>query len=79
MRLRIACASLAFLCSAFVATGQTPAPTCANLHIVPAVRECTSVAAIHVGEAGIMVLTNPNSEDRFLVEDLASVPGVRPG
>jgi hexosaminidase len=78
MRLRIACASLAFLCSAFVATGQTPAPTCANLHIVPAVRECTSVAAIHVGEAGIMVLTNPNSEDRFLVEDLASVPGVRP-
>ena len=48
MRIGFACASFVFLCSALVLTAQTPAPTCADLHIVPAVRECKAVELIHL-------------------------------
>jgi hypothetical protein len=38
------------LCSTIVATAQTPAPTCADLKIVPAVRECKSVTVTSLSE-----------------------------
>src|SRR5712672_1607656 len=49
MRLRFCCASFTLLCSALVAIAQTPAPTCADLHIVPAVRECKAVKVVGLG------------------------------
>ena len=53
MRLRFALPSLILLCAAAGAAAQTApaAPTCADLHLVPAVRECRSVVqvAIHGG------------------------------
>src|SRR6266700_2747022 len=70
MRLRFCCASFTLLCSAVVAIAQTPAPTCADLHIVPAVRECTSVSSIPIGSAGLSILAEKNTEDEFAAEDL---------
>jgi hypothetical protein len=46
------------------------APTCADLHLVPAVRECTAVKVIPVGAAGLRVLAENNSEDQFAAKDL---------
>ena len=51
MRLRFCAFSLVFLFSALVATAQAPAPACADLHIVPAVRECRAVEVISLGGA----------------------------
>jgi len=70
MCLRFCCASFAFLCSAIVATAQTPAPSCADLHIVPAVRECTNVKVVHSFDFGIPISTEHNPEDEFVAEDL---------
>ena len=53
MRLRFALPSLMLVCAAAGAVAQTApvAPTCADLHLVPAVRECRSVVevAVHGG------------------------------
>ncbi len=70
MRLRFACASLVFFCSVLVATAQTSAPTCADLHIIPAVRECTTIRVIPIGTTGLSVLAGNNTEDEFVAADL---------
>jgi hexosaminidase len=49
MRLRLCCASFALFSSALVSIAQTPA--CADLHIVPAVRECKSVKSVSLGSS----------------------------
>src|SRR5579859_2535732 len=72
MRFRFACASLAFLCSSLVATGQTSKPTCAELHVVPALRECTSMHSIPIGDSGVLISSAKESHDaaEFAIKDL---------
>jgi hypothetical protein len=64
---------LIILCAGADASAQTAAaaaPTCADLHLVPAPRECTAVQAIPIGGIGFFVTSEKNSEDQFAVEDL---------
>ncbi len=77
MYLRICCALFAFLGSGLLASSaQTPAPSCADLHIVPAVRECTGVRIIPIEAAGISVFSDKQADDEFAAEDLRqSAPG----
>jgi hexosaminidase len=57
----------------FAAQAQSnPTPTCADLHLVPAVRECANVVSVPVGESGGMILSEANTEDRFTDSDLRS-------
>jgi hypothetical protein len=73
MRLRFAAISLLFLCAGGGALAQaTPpaAPTCADLHLVPAARECMAVEAIPIGGVGFFVTAEKNAEDGFAAEDL---------
>jgi hypothetical protein len=69
--------SLSFLSSILFYTGLSaigqdlPAapPTCADLHLIPAPRECVSVAAIPIGGVGFFVAAG-GAEDGFAAEDL---------
>jgi hypothetical protein len=72
MRLHLAATSLLFLCATAGAFAQTApaAPTCADLHLVPAPRECTAVQAIPIGGIGFFVTAETNAEDGFAAEDL---------
>ncbi len=70
MRLCSASSFFAFLCSAFVLNAQTPAPTCADLHLVPAVRECSAVESIRVGQSGVDMGYDKTAEDEFVGRDL---------
>ncbi len=71
MRLRFSLASLVLLCAAAGAVAQTSAaPTCADLHLVPAPRECTAVATITVGESGVSLVYEKNADDEFAAKDL---------
>ena len=62
---------LALLAAAQSQTQPTPAPTCADLHLVPAPRECVSVDAIPIGGLGFFVAATGGAEDSFTAEDLA--------
>ena len=67
MRLHLSLAPI-LLISSLTALAQTP--TCADLHLVPAPRECTAVNAIPIGGVGFFVAaTGP--EDSFAAQDLA--------
>src|ERR1035438_8274257 len=84
--MRVRAGVIAFCCvsTALVASGQgaaatpkiaqvsalTTAPTCADLHLVPAVRECTAVAAIPIADLGFFVTAVNGAEDGFAAEDL---------
>ena len=71
MRLRFCLTLLEMLCAGVLAAAQTsPAPTCADLHLVPAVRECADVRVIPIGNAGLSVSTDNNAEDEFAADDL---------
>ena len=66
---------LALLCAAAAAVGQnspTGAPTCAELHLVPAPRECASVETIPIGGVGFFVAAG-GAEDGFAAEDLTEL------
>jgi len=69
MRLRLSLA-IFFLSAAAVAAAQTVVPSCADLHLVPAPRECTAVASIPIGGLGFYVTAN-GPDDSFAAEDLA--------
>jgi len=71
MRLHLPLASI-LLGFAVHAVAQAPpsAPSCADLHLVPAPRECTAVASIPIGGLGFFVAAN-GSEDGFAAEDLS--------
>jgi hexosaminidase len=45
-------------------------PTCADLHVVPAPRECKAVKSIAIGSTGLRVISNKNAEDEFAAKDL---------
>jgi len=49
---------------------QTAPPTCADLRLVPAPRECTAVATIPIGDLGFFVTALNSAEDGFAAEDL---------
>ena len=49
----------------------TPAPTCADLHLVPAVRECMAVDELPIGESGLVIPHEKDAEIDFVVRDLA--------
>ena len=46
------------------------APTCADLHLVPAVRECKAVKSVAIGPEGLRVISGLDAEDGFSAEDL---------
>jgi len=71
MRLRVSCVLFLFLCSIVAAAAQTPAPTCADLHIVPAVRECRTVDSLPIGNSGLVIAHEPDAETEFIVRDLS--------
>jgi len=72
MRRSFAVFTLLFLCALAGAFAQTsPAiPSCADLHLVPAPRECTAVQTVPIGNIGFFVTSKKNAEDQFTVEDL---------
>ena len=72
MRLRFALASWLLVCSAGGAVAQSSvAATCADLHLVPAVRECLAVESLPIGESGVVIPHDENAETEFVVQDLA--------
>ena len=71
MRLRIALTSFAFLCPSLFAPAQSPAPACAELHIVPAARECRSVDSLPIGNSGLAIPHEQDAETEFIVGDLS--------
>jgi hypothetical protein len=71
MRFFFALTSLLLFAEAAV-IGQNPPtapPTCADLHLVPAPRECVSVETIPIGGVGFFVAAG-GAEDSFAAEDL---------
>src|SRR6185437_403783 len=71
MRLSTFLVLFLFLCVDSGAIAQTGTPqNCADLHLVPAVRQCTAVKSVAIGFAGIRVISSPNEEDRFAARDL---------
>ena len=58
------------VCAALGVQAQPAAPSCADLHIVPAPRECTAVTSIPIGESGITVSAPKNADDDFTARDL---------
>jgi hypothetical protein len=71
MRLHLAVTSLLFLSAAAGALAQTAptAPTCADLHLVPAVRECTAVQVIPT-KGCLDVYVKKDAEDEFAAKDV---------
>lgn len=73
MLLRSFLASQVLSCAAVAAFAQaapSPAPTCADLHLVPAPRECTAVQEISLGKIGLGSSVSKNAEDEFARRDL---------
>jgi N-acetyl-beta-hexosaminidase len=72
MHLRFSLVSWILFCGGAGALAQTlPAATnCADLHLVPAPRECVAVQTVPLGGAGVDVTTAKNEEDEFALKDL---------
>jgi hypothetical protein len=73
MRIHFAVVSLLLVCAGVGAAGQSSQAgpfTCADLHLVPAPRECSAVGMIPVGERGVSVLAAKDAEDEFAAKDL---------
>ena len=64
------------VCAAAGAWCQAATPTCADLHLVPAVRECKDVKATPVGEDGVGIVGAVDSEEKFIAQDLEQTPGI---
>jgi hypothetical protein len=72
MRLSSSVLPFIFAFAGLLAIGQdlpAAAPTCPDLHLIPAPRECVSVAAIPIGGVGFFVAAG-GAEDSFAAEDL---------
>jgi hypothetical protein len=46
------------------------APTCADLHLVPAARECTAMDELPIGKSGLVIPRETDAETEFVVQDL---------
>lgn len=69
MRFSTIAFSCLFASFTVAALGQST-PTCADLHVVPAPRECKEVKSIRIGAAGVRVIADQNAEDEFAAKDL---------
>jgi len=73
MRHHVALASLFFVCAGtgvLAQRSEPAAPTCANMRLVPAPRECTAVKEIPLGVSGVRVQSESIAEDKFASKDL---------
>ena len=72
MRFHFALLSLVFVCAGTGAVAQSSptAISCAELHLVPAPRECKAVVAVRVDQSGVRVISERNTEDEFAAKDL---------
>jgi hexosaminidase len=71
MRIHSTFASLLVLCVATGALAQsTAAPACADLHLIPAPRECRAVQSIPIAGLGVSVSVEKNADDEFTAKDL---------
>jgi hexosaminidase len=72
MRFHFALLSLVFVCAGTGAVAQSSptAISCADLHLVPAPRECKAVVAVRVDQSGVRVISERNTEDEFAAKDL---------
>jgi N-acetyl-beta-hexosaminidase len=73
MRHHVALASLFFVCAGtgvLAQRSEPAAPTCANMRLVPAPRECTAVKEIPLGVSGVRVQSESIAEDEFASKDL---------
>ncbi len=66
---------LAGFCSLFFVSWTLTAPaqsasSCADLHLIPAPRECTALASIPLGSDGIRIEAEHNADDEFAASDL---------
>jgi hypothetical protein len=74
MRLGLVVTPLLFLCAgmgAFAQTTPVAAPTCADLQLVPAPRECTALQMTSIGKTGLFLSAGKNAEDAFAEKDLS--------
>ncbi len=74
--------SCVMLCLGVFVSAQKPmdAPTCADLHLVPAVHECSDVKRL-TASGGIAVSTAKDKEDELTAEDFketAAIGGKQP-
>ncbi|MGB6194070.1 MAG: glycoside hydrolase family 20 zincin-like fold domain-containing protein, partial [Terracidiphilus sp.] len=70
MRLHFSLVPALLVCAVLGVQAQPAAPSCADLHVVPAPRECTAVASIAIGEPGLTVTAAKNADDEFTAKDL---------
>ncbi len=71
MSLRFAVVAALSLCSISSAFSQPPsAPSCADLQLIPAPRECRAVESIPIADRGFLVIAEKNADDEFAVTDL---------
>jgi N-acetyl-beta-hexosaminidase len=56
--------------SCVIAASAQPTPTCANLNLLPAPRECTAVKSVAIGSVGVRIVPGKNAEDEFAAKDL---------
>jgi hypothetical protein len=72
MHFRFSLVTFVLLCGGVGAMAQTlPAVNpCADLHLVPAPRECTSVQTVPLGGLGVDATAQKNEEDEFALKDL---------
>jgi hypothetical protein len=63
-------AAFCLIASITVAVSGQESPTCADLKLVPAPRECKAVKSVTIGTAGLRVLASKNTEDEFAARDL---------
>jgi hypothetical protein len=88
MRIDSAAVSLLLSCAVAGALAQSSpaAPTCADLHLVPAVRECVAVSQVSLGSFGVSLLTGHLNENATKqtpearnLEQWLTVPGTLEG
>ncbi len=70
MRLHFPLVPALLVCAALGVQAQPAAPSCADLKVVPAPRECTAVASLAIGDSGVTVSAAKNAEDEFAAKDL---------
>ena len=72
MRFRFSFVSWILLCGGVGALAQTSlaALTCADLHLVPAPRECVAVQTVSLSGSGVNATAEKNEEDEFAFKDL---------
>jgi hexosaminidase len=70
MRLSFSLASLFLTCTVIPLAQTGNPPACADLHLIPAARECTEIKLVPIGESGLLVSAGKSAEDEIAVKDL---------